>query len=195
MTLANLARRLNSGRLPSAILVTDEARLPDPMPLVRRLPPGTGVVFRHYGDPHRRELARRLAVAARSRRLLLLVAADWRLAAWVGAAGVHLPEPMARAGRLAPLLGWARRHGRLVTVAAHSRAALAAARRIGVDGALLSPVFPTRSHPGGGAIGAVRFRLWARRAGLPVVALGGVTRRRLPLLAGAGGIAALDGWA
>ena len=39
---------------------------------------------------------------------------------------------------------------------------------------LLSPVFATRSHPGGGTLGPVRFRLLARQARLPVIALGGM---------------------
>jgi len=41
---------------------------------------------------------------------------------------------------------------------------------------LLSPVFPTRSHPGQPTLGPVRFRLLAARAGLPVIALGGMNR-------------------
>jgi thiamine-phosphate pyrophosphorylase len=45
------------------------------------------------------------------------------------------------------------------------------------DAVLLSPVFPTRSHPGAAALGPARFRLMARHAQMPVVALGGMTVR------------------
>ncbi|MBE0530944.1 MAG: hypothetical protein IH626_08955, partial [Rhodospirillales bacterium] len=38
-------------RLPLLILVTDEARLPDPAAAIRRLPPGAAVILRHYGAP------------------------------------------------------------------------------------------------------------------------------------------------
>ena len=43
---------------------------------------------------------------------------------------------------------------------------------------LLSPVFPTRSHPAGRVLGPVRFRLLAARAAMPVIALGGMSARR-----------------
>ena len=58
------------------------------------------------------------------------------------------------------------------------------ATRPGIDavGIILSPVFPTDSHPGAPTLGPLRFAAWARRAPLPVYALGGVnavTARRL----------------
>lgn len=199
MTLANLARRKKRGpmpaalRVPSIVLVTDETRLPDPAAAMERLPPGTGVLLRHYGVPGRAALARRLAAVARRRRLILLVAgSDWRLAAKVGAAGVHLPEALARNAADPGLRLWQRR-GHLLSVAAHDPAALARAARLGADAALLSPVFPTASHPGAVCLGALRFALWARRAALPVLALGGVNRVTARALRHAAGLAAIGG--
>lgn len=190
MTLANPRPR---HKLPRSILVTDSRRQPDPVAAAARLRPGSGILLRHYDDPGRVQLAATLARLAARRHLVLLVAGDWRLAARVGAAGLHLPESMARGAVLAPLLGWARRRGKLLTVAAHSPAALALARRLGASAALLSPVFPTLSHPGAATIGPVRFAQWSRKAGLPVVALGGMnalTWRRLRP-AGPAGMAAI----
>ena len=43
---------------------------------------------------------------------------------------------------------------------------------------LISPVFPTRSHPGAPVLGPVRFRLLAARSQVPVIALGGMTLHR-----------------
>lgn len=194
MTLANAARRLKPsrpGRLPALWLVTDAGRRPDPLPAIGRLGPGVGVVVRHPAAADRVALAKRIAAVARRRRLVVVVAADWRLAALVGAAGLHLPEAMLRSGRLGPALGWARRRRRLVTAACHSPAALAVARRLGVDAALLSPVFATASHPGAPGLGPLRFARWCRRAGLPVYALGGVTAANAGRLAqsGAAGLA------
>ncbi|MGE5476415.1 MAG: thiamine phosphate synthase [Bacteroidales bacterium] len=179
--------------MPALILVTDETRLADPLPALDRLPPGAGVLLRHYSCANRPGLARALARAARRRRVALLVGGgDWRLAAAVGADGVHLPETLARTLADPGLRLWLRR-GHVLSVAAHSRAALARAAGLGADAALLSPVFPTASHPGAPTLGATRFALWARAARLPVVALGGVNGRTARALRCAAGCAAIGG--
>lgn len=188
MTVAKPDRPLN---LPPLVMVTDADRVADPLAQAARLPRGSAVILRHYGRPGRAGLASALARLARRRHLVLLVAADWRLAALVGADGIHLPEGLARHGVLAPLLGWARRRGRMVTMACHSPAALARAARLGADGALLSPVFATASHPGAAIIGPVRFRLWAANARIPVHGLGGMSTRRMRALPKAAGFAAV----
>jgi len=202
MTQANPSNRLNSSTLglsrwagPTLILVTDEVRLPDPLAAAAALPPGSGVLLRHYGDPARAARADALAALCRRRRLVLLVAGDWRLAARLGAAGLHLPEGLARHGVLAPALGWCRRRRALLTVAAHSPRALGRAAALGADAALLSPVFPSRSHPGAPVVGPLRLGLWSHRARLAVIALGGVSAakvRRLPQGAVCG-VAAIEG--
>ena len=43
---------------------------------------------------------------------------------------------------------------------------------------MISPVFPTRSHLGGEALGANRFHALARTSPLPVIALGGMDADR-----------------
>ncbi|MDB5717976.1 MAG: thiamine monophosphate synthase, partial [Sphingomonas bacterium] len=76
---------------------------------------------------------------------------------------------------------------------AHDRRAAITALRDGADLVLLSPVVPTRSHPGGKTLGPVRFGLMAR--GLTrVVALGGMDQHRARRLArlGSYGWAAID---
>ena len=59
------------------------------------------------------------------------------------------------------------------------------------DALVLSPVFATRSHPGAPPLGPLRFRLLARQARVPVIALGGMTARRAAALGAAW--AAIDG--
>ncbi len=64
------------------------------------------------------------------------------------------------------------------------------------DAVLLSPVLPTRSHPGAPVLGMVRFLLLARHSPVPVLALGGMNRaaaRRLPSRGAVQGWAAIDG--
>lgn len=60
------------------------------------------------------------------------------------------------------------------TAAAHSRAAVAQAARLGVDAVLVSAVFPSRSPSAGPPLGALRFRQLVRAATIPVYALGGI---------------------
>lgn len=158
---------------------------------MRRLPPGAGVIYRAFGAPDALATARALARLARERGLMFLVGADERLAAASAAHGLHLPERMI--GR-APSIR-ARRPGWLITAACHSEAALHRAARAGVDAALLSVAFASRSPSAGRPMGPVRFAALAGRAPLPVIALGGVNAATAPrlLASGAAGLAAVEG--
>jgi thiamine-phosphate pyrophosphorylase len=53
--------------------------------------------------------------------------------------------------------------------------AIAHAMRLGVDAVIVSAVFPSASPSARKPIGALRFRILARSAGLPTYALGGIT--------------------
>jgi thiamine-phosphate pyrophosphorylase len=172
----------------------DAARAADPASAIARLQPGDAVIVRDYNARDRAAHARALKRLCRQRRLLLLVAGDARLARAIGADGLHLPEGLVAAP------GWRRlkRPGWLVTAAAHSAPALARAFAQRIDAALLSPVFPTASHPGGRVLGVCRFARLTRWSPLPVYALGGIsaaTLRRLNGLsiAGIAGISAVAG--
>jgi len=188
-SLATGTARLNAGRpLPALVLMTDIARQPDPVAAAWLLPRGAAVILRDAGHPARLELGLALAQVARRRGLLLLVSGDADLAMRLKAQGLHLPE--AEAAR-APSLR--RRHPRwLITGAAHSRAGINKAHRLGLDAVLLSPVFATDSHPGGDFLGPLRFTALARGSAIAVLALGGIdaaTVRRLPT--GMAGLAAI----
>jgi len=194
-SLANEIRRLNfpgAVRVPAALLVTDERRVPDPVPAARSLPPGSGIIFRHYGlsERARTECAARLAAVACERGLALFIAGDFALARAVGASGLHLPEHAVTDIRL---LHIARNHGLAVTAAAHSWRAVIRAGTRGVDAVLVSPVFPTASHPGARSLGVLRLAWIAAHAAVPVYALGGVTVRTVQRLraCGCAGIAAV----
>jgi thiamine-phosphate pyrophosphorylase len=177
--------------LAPLFFVTDPARTPNPLAIVARLPRGAGIIYRSFGAADRVETARALAAVARERGLLFLVGADAALAEASGADGVHLPE---RA--LGDAVGLRRAYPAWrLTGAAHGAGALAAAARAGLDAALVSPVFPSRSPSAGAALGVEGFAALARGAALPVYALGGVnaaTALRL-IDTGAAGIAAVEG--
>jgi thiamine-phosphate pyrophosphorylase len=190
-TLEAAARRLkpcpgHRRRLPRLVLFSDPVRLPDPRAAARRLPPGAAAVVARGLAPG---MLAALAALARRRRLLLLVAGEGRAALRHRGAGLHLPDrPEGAVPGLLPFLLARRRHAPSrppLTVAAHGRAGLARGRRLRADAAILSPVFPTESHPGAPALGPWRWVALARRAGRPVLALGGLRP---------GNAARLPGW-
>lgn len=179
--------RRHRKKLPGLWLVTDE-RVGDDALLAAaaRLPRGrAGILFRHYrtSAAARRALFGRLRAIARRRGLLLLLAGDRRDATGWGADGWH--------GHGMKVVG---RH--LVRSApAHDARQVVAASRARVDMVLISPLFPTRSHPGAPALGRIRFAALARRTDAAVMAMGGVRAAHRPMLRalGANGWAAIDG--
>jgi thiamine-phosphate pyrophosphorylase len=192
-TAASLGRRARGRKpLPSLLFFTDPARTPEPERQAAALPRGAAVVYRAFGAADAQPRGLRLRNLARRRGLKLLVGADPRLAAALGADGVHLPERLAhRARRLK-----AARPGWIVTAAAHSPRAARRALRLGADAVVVSPAFPSRSPSAGRPLGPMALARLARslRPG-SVYALGGVndkTARRL-LDAGVVGLAAVEG--
>jgi len=153
--------------LPHVWLVTDARNDTGLEAALRRLPRGSGLIFRHYHLPAHERRARFEALArlARRRGHCVVFSGSAREARAWGADGAYGAAAVLGAG---PALL------RLVTV--HSLREMARARR--ADAVLLSPVFPTRSHPGGRVLGPVRFRLMAGHARVPVIALGGMARAR-----------------
>jgi thiamine-phosphate pyrophosphorylase len=188
--LSLLADRLNreAGRpaIPALYFLTDPTRTPDPVRAVRRLPTGTAVIYRHFGAPDRETTAAALAEACRGHDLALLIAADPKLAASVGADGVHWPER--QVGQHLPRLG-------LTTASAHSRRALLRGTAAGADAILLGPVFPSRSPSALRPLGPIRAGALARLSQAPVIALGGVNAHTGKRLLGRGfaGLAAIEG--
>lgn len=155
--------------LPAFFALTDPQRTPDPVALARALPPGSGLVLRHFGLKAHIALAGRLARIARQRRLVFLVANDPGLARRCGASGVHWPQAQAHRARV-----WARREpGWLQTASAHDRSSCVKPAA-GIQAVFLSAVFESASPSAGPAIGLVLAQRWARSAQKPVYALGGV---------------------
>jgi thiamine-phosphate pyrophosphorylase len=162
--------------------MTDERQGDALLDIVERLPQGAGIVFRHYRLPpiERRALFRDVKAVARRGRHMLLLSGSWALAQSWGADGSHGRGP-GEGLRSAP---------------AHDHREIREAERAGADLIFLSPVYPTRSHPGAPALGPARFGSLCRRTRLPVVALGGVdeSRARGLIARGAYGWGGIDAW-
>lgn len=164
-------RRRQPQSVPLLWLFTDE-RVEDEALLraITRLPRASGIVFRHYGLPlvQRRALFCRIRTVARKRHLIVLVAGA---SMGLRGDGIHLSASDG------PFRAYRNRPG-LRSASAHNAVEIAAANRQKVDVVFLSPVFPTRSHPGGRTLGPLRFAALARLSRSPVIALGGMNPTR-----------------
>ncbi len=151
--------------------MTDE-RIGDALwPTLRALPPGAGVVFRHYALPRAERLRLFLAVrrVAKARRLR------------ISAAG-PLPGAPGHNGK------------RPLTHAAHHRRQAVEGSRAGAAWLFVSPIHATRSHHRAKPLGIRRALPIARGLDVQIVAMGGMTARRWLMLRhhGVAGWAAID---
>lgn len=165
--------------------------------IAARLPPGGAIVVRHdaLAPGARWRLVRRLVRMARARKLSVWLAGTPALARRWGADGVYLRQrDAAQAAR-------AQRVSLALAMPVHDRREARAARRAGAGLVFISPLFPTRSHPGAPALGLPRWLRLARVGCAKPIALGGLNAKRarqLRRVAKAQGIdpgwAAIDGW-
>lgn len=180
-----MRRRQPGKSLPKLWLITDARNDAVMERAIKRLPMGTGLVFRHYhlAPQERRARFARLARLVRARGGLAVLAGDLRTARRWRADGCYG----------APGSGADARLIRLLTV--HDLPELGRANRVrGEAQALISPVFATRTHAGGTHLGVPRFAGLARLSCKPVIALGGMTAARYRRIAGSvTGWAAIDG--
>lgn len=167
-------------RLPRAIVMTDNKRMPDPAAVLDALPPGIAMVFRHYGDPNRDIQAQKVVDRAHRLGIQVLVAGDAQLARRVGADGVHLPSHLLHR-RVISFLA-ARRTGWLVTAAVHNQRELTWATNAQVDAVMASPVFATTTRVQRRTLGVIGIRRITNIAPMPVFALGGLSATLLPRL-------------
>jgi 8-oxo-dGTP diphosphatase len=159
--------------------------------LERRLATGLRLVQlreKSFGGERLARLAESTLKLVRDAGGRLLINSDAELAREVGADGVHLTaaELMMAKGR--PDFAY-------VAASVHGRGELARAEQLGVDFVVLGPVKATPTHTGDATLDWDGFELAAHRAGVPVFAIGGLTRADLECAwsHGAHGIAMIRG--
>ncbi len=163
-----------------------DVRLGDGIPaIVAAMPPRSAVVVRHYAmrPEGRGSLIRAIRRVARAKHHLLLLGGSGSAFGYDGRHGGGGSKP------------W-RPNGGFLSLPVHDRCELARAKRFGADAVLISPVFATRSHPGGTTLGQRGFARLAATLPGKAVALGGMTAQRFKRLRahGASGWAAIDAW-
>jgi 8-oxo-dGTP diphosphatase len=133
-----------------------------------------------------RELSLGAVELARGFEARVLINGDVELARDVGADGVQLTGAQLAACLKRPDV-------ELCAASCHSATELQHAAELGLDFALLSPVLPTKSHPGAAHLGWDGFAALAASSSIPVYALGGLQMRDMEMAwqHGAHGIALL----
>jgi 8-oxo-dGTP diphosphatase len=122
---------------------------------------------KHLSRDALRRLALRVVTLAHAHGAKMLLNGDTALAQEVGADGVQLTGAQLAETHVRPAVEWC-------AASCHNAAELRRAEELGCDFALLSPVLPTRSHPGAPHLGWAAFAAIAAGAAIPVYALGGL---------------------
>ncbi|MDZ4201033.1 MAG: Nudix family hydrolase [Gallionella sp.] len=115
------------------------------------------------------DLARRVVALAHAHGARVLLNGDVELAREVGADGVQLTGTQLAQSSERPAVDWC-------AASCHNAEELRRAEALGCDFALLSPVLPTKSHPGAPHLGWESFATIAAGSTIPVYALGGLMR-------------------
>ena len=172
---------MTTQRWPTAWLLTDE-RLGEDLDaaMQRAATTGAGILVRHYRSPP--DERRRIAARVRALGTILGMAGDPDLARDCGAALLHNVS--------------GQEQGLPTSRSVHDEAEAQAAAAGGHALVLVSPVYPTASHPGASVLGKDRALALAERCGCPAIALGGMDSKRGACLMAHGfyGYAGIDCW-
>ncbi len=180
--------------LPSLYAISNVSELGETeflLRLQRKLDEGMRLIqVREKGMPRvvLENLANRVVSLAHGSGARVMINADVDLANEVDADGVQLS-----ASQLASLKE--RPKVRLCSASCHNLEELRRAEELGCDFALLSPVLPTKSHPGAVTLGWEGFAEIVKGSSIPVYALGGLSRQDMTTAwqHGAHGISLLRG--
>jgi 8-oxo-dGTP diphosphatase len=165
---------LRALELPSLYAISNAAELgiePFMARLEAKLDEGLRLVQlreKHLARDELRELARRVVALVHAHGARVLLNGDVALAQEVGADGVQLMATQLAGLRERPAVDWC-------AASCHNTEELRRAEALGCDFALLSPVLPTRSHPGALHLGWENFAAIVAGSSIPVYALGGLT--------------------
>ncbi len=175
--------------IPPLIVLTDPARLPDPIALATHLPKGCAIIYRHFGDPDARKISKEASTICAKRGLVFLVSCATDVPPGPGM-GVHFPQKMHDA-----IPDWRKGYPTCIfTAAAHDTKSAKRALALGANAVLLSPVFDSNSPSAGAALGADKVAHMSKNIPGPVYALGGVTVQNAQCLSGhAAGLAVVSG--
>ena len=175
-------------RLSPLVFMTDPKRMENIVDIVRRLPVGCAVIYRHFGDSKDAQALREIT-AKQNRQFL--IGNDPELAESVSADGVHFARDETLRG---PITWRAKCPDWIITMAGLKTGAYLAPLD-SLDALFISSIFPSRSASAGTPIGPHALQDRIARLPVPIFALGGIDAGTASQLIGTGaaGLAAIEG--
>jgi len=183
--------RKKPSRLSPLVFMTDPERVPNTEKVIKNLPKGAAVIYRHFGWPDRLSEAATLRQITFALGQQFLIGADAELAVKVGADGVHFRRDAALAQ---PKL-WRQRCPDWIISMAGLKSGDYSGDLSVLDGLLVSSVYKSQSPSAGNPIGIEAFKHQVKAHPCPVFALGGINSQTASQLIGSGaaGLAGIEG--
>ena len=184
--LLNYSKEIKSkdNKLPKVIIIFDDESFDRKKLLKLKIPKKSAFLLRSYETKKRKKIAKQLLKFCKMKKMKLLIGSDVKLAEDINAHGIHLPEYMIRNNKI----NWINiknvksKKKWIITTAVHSMHSLKKVERLDIDAALLSPVFPSKSHPNSKNLGLNKFSKIVKKTKLPIYALGGINIKNIKSL-------------
>ena len=184
--LLNYSKEIKSkdNKLPKVIIIFDDESFDRKKLLKLKIPKKSAFLLRSYETKKRRKIAKQLLKFCKMKKIKLLIGSDVKLAEDINAHGIHLPEYMIRNNKI----NWINiknvksNKKWIITTAVHNIQSLKKAEELDIDAALLSPVFPSKSHPNNKSLGLNKFLKIVKKTKLPIYALGGINIKNVKSL-------------
>ena len=176
--------RSKDNKLPKVIIIFDDESFDKKKLLKLKIPKKSAFLLRSYETKKRKKIAKQLLNFCKMKKIKLLIGSDIKLAEDINADGIHFPEYMVKKNKI----NWTyiknvkSNKKWIITTAVHNIQSLKKAEELNIDAALLSPVFPSKSHPNNKSLGLNKFLKIVKKTKLPIYALGGINIKNVKLL-------------
>ena len=177
--------KTKDNKLPKIIMIFDDEVFDKKKFLNLKIPKESAFLLRSYKAKERKKIAKQLLKFCKVKKLKLLIASDIKLAEEINANGVHFPEYMIKKRNK---INWViiknikSKKNWIITTAAHNLQTLKKVENFDIDAVLLSPVFPSKSHPNSKNLGINKFVKIIKKTKLPIYALGGINIKNVKSL-------------
>ncbi|PPR37969.1 MAG: Thiamine-phosphate synthase [Alphaproteobacteria bacterium MarineAlpha6_Bin4] len=180
--------KAKDNKLPKVILIFNDNFFDKKKFMNLKIPKKSALLLRSYNSKDRNKIAKQLLKFCKMKKIKLLIGSDIKLAEKINADGIHFPEYMLNKNIINKIAikKIKSRKNKIITSAAHSLKSIKKAECFGIDAALLSPIFPSKSHPKVKNLGLKKLNKILQKIELPIYALGGINLKNVKSLSKTG---------